>query len=30
MHVDAGGPLIDDFDLVATSFSAITNGKAGL
>jgi hypothetical protein len=30
MHVDAGCPLIDDFDMVATSFSAITNGKAGL
>jgi len=30
MHVDAGCPLIDDFDLIATSFSAAINGKVGL
>jgi hypothetical protein len=30
MHVNAGCPLIDDFDLLANSFSAITTGKAGL
>ena len=30
MHVDAGCPLIDDFDMVAVSSSAPIYGKAGL
>ncbi len=30
MHVNADCPLIDDFDLIASSNSAILNGRAGL
>ncbi len=30
MHVDAGCPLIDDFDMIDRSISAILGGKAGL
>ena len=30
MHVDAGCPLIDDFDLIGSSTQAIANGKAGV
>ena len=29
LHIDAGCPLIDDFDLIGTSTQATANGKAG-